>query len=80
MLDLFISTLNTMKYFTNKTVPMKLHWKLYVMSSDDQSSLQFHLKDALCPLDRYRPESHLLGGPLVISAQLWWTLVGSLTS
>lgn len=36
ILDLFISTRNAMKYFTNKTVSMKLHWKSYVMSSDDR--------------------------------------------
>lgn len=35
ILDLFISTRNAMKYFTNKTVSMKFHWKSYVMSSDD---------------------------------------------
>lgn len=39
---------------------MKLHWKLYVMSSDAQLSMEFHLKDALYPLVWRWPESHPL--------------------
>ena len=31
ILDMCISTLNAMDYFTNKTLSMKLHWKLYVI-------------------------------------------------
>lgn len=60
-LDMFISTHNAMKDFTNKKkLSMKLHWMLYVMSSDVQLFVAFHLKGALHPLDGHRPGSHPL--------------------
>ena len=50
-----------MKDFTNKKkLSMKLHWMLYVMSSDVQLFVAFHLKGALHPLDGHRPGSHPL--------------------
>ena len=68
-----------MDYFTNKTLSMKLHWKLYVMSSGVQWSMEFDLKGALRPVDGIKLESYLLGH-LQFELKLWWTVRGSLTS
>ena len=68
-----------MDYFTNKTLSMKLHWKLYVMSSGVQWSMEFDLKGALRPVDGIKLESDLLGH-LQFELKLWWTVRGSLTS
>lgn len=79
ILDMCISTLNAMEYFTNKKLSMKLHWKLYVMSSGVQWSMEFHLKGALRPVDGIRLESYPLGH-LQFELKLWWTVIGSLPS
>ena len=78
ILDMYISTLNAMEYFTNKKLSMKLHWKLcYVIRCSVVYGVSFERCSS--PVDGIRLESYPLGH-LQFELKLWWTVIGSLPS